>query len=334
MAYLAKLGEFAFQLDTASFEKLQRQTSYRWEFKNRIGRKPAGQFVGMGEDGITLNGVIYPTFKGGIGQVEKLRTMAAEGKPLGLVYAFERVGQYAGLWCVTEISDTREFLFDDGTPRKIEFQVTLREYGEDAKQELAGGSALGALSSYTDGQSPLEAAAMSLPTLNPASALGSVVQVAEFVGDVARNAKQYAQDAVAAVAGAAAGALVASLPPAAQTAIVEVQQAASAVVQAHNEVVTAIEGVGSNLAGLQKTAIGLQQAMTAVAPGLATAGELLATAERSTRAVAQSAVDGIAAAWNERAGVVREIRNAASEFEQAVVDTARHAANAAAVINV
>lgn len=129
--YMARLGSFSFGIDTAAFQELQRVSSYRWQAQNRIGRKPAQQNTGQGADTISLTGVIYPHWRGGLGQIETLRSLAAAGDPLALIYAFETIGQYCGRWCVTEIRDTRTVFFDDGTPRKIEFDISLVEYGDD-----------------------------------------------------------------------------------------------------------------------------------------------------------------------------------------------------------
>lgn len=130
--YMARLGSFTFGIDTAAFQELQRVSAYRWQAQNRIGRKPAQQNTGQGADTINLSGVIYPHWRGGLSQIEVLRTLAANGDPLPLIYAFEAIGQYCGRWCVTEIRDTRTIFFDNGAPRKIEFDIALIEYGDDA----------------------------------------------------------------------------------------------------------------------------------------------------------------------------------------------------------
>jgi len=129
--YMARLGSFQFGMDTAAFNELKRASNYRWESKNRIGRSPAMQNTGRDADTISLSGTIYPHWRGGLGQMATLRAMAATGEAQPLVYAFESSGQYCGLWCITNIDETRTVLFDNGGPRKIEFNMTLREYGED-----------------------------------------------------------------------------------------------------------------------------------------------------------------------------------------------------------
>lgn len=134
---MARLGEFQFGIDTAAFQELQRVSSYKWQGKNRIGRKPAQQFTGPDAEKITMNGVIYPHYRGGLGQIGQMRVAASRGQPQILVYAFEQVGQYCGRWCVTDIEETRTVFFDNGMPRKIEFRISLVEYGEDGVDQAA-----------------------------------------------------------------------------------------------------------------------------------------------------------------------------------------------------
>lgn len=128
---MARLGSFMFGLDTAAFQQLQRTSGYRWEEKNRIGRDPALQFTGTETETITLSGVIFPHFRGGLGQIEQLRQEAGLGQPLPFIYASEYVGQYLGRWCITAISEDRTVFFQDGKPRRIDFQITLKRYGDD-----------------------------------------------------------------------------------------------------------------------------------------------------------------------------------------------------------
>ncbi len=130
--YMAALGPYQFSLETAAFDTLQRSTDFRWAAQNRIGRAPAQQFLGYGEDTIELQGTIYPHFRGGLGQLSAMRAMAARGEPLPLVYAFETAGQYNGLWCIKSVKDARSVPIRNGAARKIEFTLQLVAYGEDA----------------------------------------------------------------------------------------------------------------------------------------------------------------------------------------------------------
>ena len=123
------LGAFRFGITGGDYQELKRSASYRWPTQERIGRMPASQFVGPGTQTVTLSGVIYPHFKGGLRQVEAMRAIAGFGRPMmltdGLGFVFRR-------WCITRVEETKSVLLVDGTPRKIDFQVTLQSYGRDA----------------------------------------------------------------------------------------------------------------------------------------------------------------------------------------------------------
>jgi len=125
---MISLGEFRFAIDTAAYERLALSQSWRWPEQQRLGRDPALQFVGADAAEIELEGVIYPQFRGGLGQVERLRQLADEGKPLMLV---DGLGRVWGKWVILKVSDTRTVLMDDGQARRIDFRLTLKAYGED-----------------------------------------------------------------------------------------------------------------------------------------------------------------------------------------------------------
>jgi phage protein U len=132
--YMARLGSFTFSMDSASFQELQRSVSYRWSGINRIGRQPSQQFTGQGDDVIRLRGAIYPHFRGGLGQIAALRQQAARGEKMPMVYADTQAGQFVGNFCIKDIEETRTVFFRDGTPRKIDFSLSLIAYGDDTDE--------------------------------------------------------------------------------------------------------------------------------------------------------------------------------------------------------
>lgn len=79
------LGAFRFSLDTAAYQDFKRSQTYRWQSQERLLRRPALQFLGLGEETIELNGLIYPHFRGGLTQVETMRVEANKGSRLVLV---------------------------------------------------------------------------------------------------------------------------------------------------------------------------------------------------------------------------------------------------------
>lgn len=122
------LGDYRFSLPTAAYQNLRRSVEYRWPAQERAGRRPARQFTGIGADTIDLDGVIYPHYRGGLGQLDALRALAGKGKPLILT---DGTGKVWGKFCIERVEETQGNFFGDGTPRKQEFRLSLAHYGED-----------------------------------------------------------------------------------------------------------------------------------------------------------------------------------------------------------
>ncbi|MBD8594764.1 phage tail protein [Pseudomonas sp. CFBP 8758] len=133
------IGMFIFSLETLVYQELQRQTDWRHGTTSRIGTNPARQFLGRGEDAITLPGVLLPGLKGTPLSLDTLRYMADSGKAWPLV---EGTGRVLGLWVIESISETRTLFFRDGAARRIEFSIALKRI-DDGRVDLIG-SLLGA----------------------------------------------------------------------------------------------------------------------------------------------------------------------------------------------
>ncbi len=73
---MLSLGMFVFSLSTLTYQELQRQTNWRHATNSRVGKSPAMQFVGRGEDTITLPGIILPELAGSVLSLNALRLMA------------------------------------------------------------------------------------------------------------------------------------------------------------------------------------------------------------------------------------------------------------------
>lgn len=254
--YMAKLGDYMFGLDTAAFQQLQRDTQYRWSMQKRIGRAAAAQFTGLDDDTIELSGLIYPHFRGGIRQLGQMRETAGQGKPLPLVYAFDQVGQYCGQWCIKSIREGRTVFNRDGTPKKIEFSLSLAYYGEDAS--AGAGAVVSLVSSVAAGFAvttavPVPAligapgaamvanatALQSLPTVTPSSPISDINKAAQAVKDVAKAAGDIARQAQTTIRNATqtvTAAVIELIPPEARTAASELVKTAETIKSVQREV--------------------------------------------------------------------------------------------------
>ncbi|CZW66536.1 phage tail protein [Enterobacter hormaechei] len=133
------LGMFVFMRQTLPYQTLQRDAEYRWPSNSRVGKRDAFQFLGVGEEKITLAGVLYPELTGGRMTMTTIRLMAEEGRAWPLL---DGTGMIYGMYVINNVSDTGSVFFSDGTARKIDFTLTLTRvdpslaalYGDIGKQ--------------------------------------------------------------------------------------------------------------------------------------------------------------------------------------------------------
>ncbi|MFG0549698.1 phage tail protein [Pseudomonas sp. yb_9] len=128
------LGMFVFSLHTLAYQEMQRQTDWRHAANNRVGTQPALQFLGRGEDAITLPGLLLPELAGTTVSLDALRQMADTGKAWPLV---EGTGRLLGLWVIESLSDNRTVFFQDGAARRIDFTIKLKRI-DDGRSDLLG----------------------------------------------------------------------------------------------------------------------------------------------------------------------------------------------------
>ena len=117
-----KAPPYFFNLDTAAFDELRRSTEFRWASQERLSRRPAQQAVGMGDEKITLKGAIIPGLKGGLKQLDTLRTLGAQLQPLTLTTGY---GDVLGTWCLKSLEEEQSALMQGGIPRKQGFTLEL-----------------------------------------------------------------------------------------------------------------------------------------------------------------------------------------------------------------
>lgn len=116
------LGMFVFEVKSLPYQQLQRSSQWRHASQARIGQRPAYQYLGPGEDSITLSGILLPELTGGRMTLDDIRIMADEGKAWPLI---EGSGRVYGFWSVRAVTETDSVFFRDGVPRKIEFTIDL-----------------------------------------------------------------------------------------------------------------------------------------------------------------------------------------------------------------
>ncbi|GAA5102144.1 phage tail protein [Bartonella acomydis] len=121
------LGNFIFSIETAAYQALDMTYNIPWVEQGRLRHKAALQLPAVANAEFSLTGVIYPDFKGGYRQLEYLRQMAHDG-PHILVTG---QGKILGKFVILSVKEKQSFFHQNGAPKKQEFTINLREYGEE-----------------------------------------------------------------------------------------------------------------------------------------------------------------------------------------------------------
>lgn len=133
-------GMFVFAIPTATYQSLQRSTNWRHASNSRIGVAPAYQYLGPGEDTITLDGSIVPEFGSQL-SLTALRLMGNTGKSFPLIAGN---GKIYGMWKLDSVDETQTYFFKNGKPRKVEFSLKL------SKTKSAGSLITGVLGAVAE----------------------------------------------------------------------------------------------------------------------------------------------------------------------------------------
>ena len=120
---LAALGMFIFDTDTTLFDELARRRSWRHGRTERFGARAASQFLGPGDDHVTLSGKLIPELAGSYSSIEKLAEMADTGEAYPLANG---LGNIMGSYTIETIDEQHGTLIDNGRARVIGFNIDLK----------------------------------------------------------------------------------------------------------------------------------------------------------------------------------------------------------------
>ncbi|HEX7856020.1 MAG TPA: phage tail protein [Sphingobium sp.] len=134
MTAIMSFGMFVFSIPTLSYEELQRRSDFRHARTPRIGARDAAQFIGPGEETISLSGSVYTELGDGETSIEELRTIGYAGTALPLVCAN---GTVYGTFVITGLDERHKAFWPDGSPRKIDFGLDLLRVDETASSTAA-----------------------------------------------------------------------------------------------------------------------------------------------------------------------------------------------------
>jgi phage protein U len=197
---MMSLGGFKFGVSTAAYQELKRTTEYLWPSQQRFGAAPALQATGMGDDAISLSGVVYPEWNGGTGQLDALRGLAGDRQPLTMI---DGRGNVLGRWVIERVEEGQGVFAQAGVARKQEFTLGLKKY-DDIKPagELAAAlaapvaisSSIAALPEVSAALSPASSITDQLSSVSATAnaALSSASRISGLVGAALSNVARVA----------------------------------------------------------------------------------------------------------------------------------------------
>ncbi len=128
------LGMFVFSLPTLAYHEMQRQTEWKHASTARVGLRDAHQYVGPGDDTITLSGWVAPELTGSLYSLDALRMMADTGKSWILI---QGTGRVFGSFRITGITEGHSILDGGGGARRVEFSMSLKR-DDDGVLDMLG----------------------------------------------------------------------------------------------------------------------------------------------------------------------------------------------------
>jgi phage protein U len=125
MAIPMALGPFMFHSLRFGYNGIRRDLSTRWAEIPTVGGLNRIQWTGGDDDGVQIEGVIFPHEFGGLATLEGVRGAAAAGAVLPLITL---AGNVYGMHVIEGVSEDQSFHDALGRPRLDVFRLRLRRY--------------------------------------------------------------------------------------------------------------------------------------------------------------------------------------------------------------
>ena len=119
---ILSLGMFAFSIPTLAHDELQRRSDWKHARTGRVGARDASQYVGPGDDKVSINGTAFAELSDGRASLDQLRDMANTGDAWPLL---DGAGRVYGAFVIESIDERQKVFLPDGTPRRIDFGIDL-----------------------------------------------------------------------------------------------------------------------------------------------------------------------------------------------------------------
>jgi phage protein U len=119
---LYALGPLDFEVAPFNTHEVERANSADFAAKDLVGRRKGHEFVGAGDERITMRGKLFPHKLGGLGALGILNALCDSGTPQMLMRGD---GTPLGWFLVERVRESSSHLDGRGVGKMIEFEVEL-----------------------------------------------------------------------------------------------------------------------------------------------------------------------------------------------------------------
>lgn len=126
---LLALGQFVFELGTLAYQDFKRSNDWRHASNSRVGARAGYQFVGVGDDSVSLSGWVAPGQVGSYASIAALRAMGDSGQAFALVSG---MGEVFGQYVIKQLDETGTYHDRRGRPGRVEFSLQLTRVDNNA----------------------------------------------------------------------------------------------------------------------------------------------------------------------------------------------------------
>ncbi|MCX8962691.1 phage tail protein [Erwinia psidii] len=116
-------GLLPFMRQTLPYSELQQSVDYRWPTNSRIGQRASAQFLGVGDEKITLTGELRPEVTGGAVSLLSFKLLADEGRAWPLIGGN---GTVYGMFVTENFAATHSEFLSNGSAQKMTFTLSLK----------------------------------------------------------------------------------------------------------------------------------------------------------------------------------------------------------------
>jgi phage protein U len=109
-------------MDSVAYAGLQHRISWRHAKTERHNARAATQYVGPGDDAITLDGMLVPGISGNYASMERIVEMANTGDAWPLA---DGTGKIYGIYQIVSLDRNHHYIWAGGVPRYVDFSLSL-----------------------------------------------------------------------------------------------------------------------------------------------------------------------------------------------------------------